>query len=85
MKNELGAEEEVCFRVSDDFAKSNISVLPSQNCDLGEEQKATFKVIYYPLYLNIHFLTNRKLDLREAEEDVSRVRLALFIHVLPSK
>jgi hypothetical protein len=44
-----------------------------------------FKVTAYPLYLIFCFLTNRKLDLRVAEHDVSRVPLVLFIHILPSK
>jgi hypothetical protein len=37
-----------------------------------------FKVTNYPLYLIFYFLINRKLDLREVEKDVSRVRLALL-------
>jgi hypothetical protein len=44
-----------------------------------------FKVISYPLYLIFYFLTNRKLFLREVEKGISRVRLALFIHIIPSR
>jgi hypothetical protein len=43
------------------------------------------KVTSYPLYLIFNFITNRKMDLREEEKDVSRVRLNLFIHTLPSR
>jgi hypothetical protein len=75
----------VCFSVSDDFAKSILAFLPSPKCDLVEAEKAMFKVTSYPLYLILYFLTNRKLDLREAEKGNSRVRLALFSHILPTK
>jgi hypothetical protein len=37
------------------------------------------------LYLIFYFLINRKLELRKTEKAVTRVRLALFIHILPSK
>jgi hypothetical protein len=85
MKNEFGADEKVCFRVSDDFTKSILAYIPSPKCDLVQVQKAMFKVTSYPLYLIFYFLTNRKMDLRDAEKDVSRVLLALFIHILTSK
>jgi hypothetical protein len=50
-----------------------------------EVQKALFKVKSYALYHIFYILTNRKLDLREAEKAVSRVRLTLFIHILHYK
>jgi hypothetical protein len=49
-----------------------------------EVEKAMFKVLSYPLYLILYFLSNRKLFLREVEKGVSRFRLALFIHILSS-
>jgi hypothetical protein len=44
-----------------------------------------FKVTIYQLNHIFNFLNNRKLDLREVQVDVSRVPLALLIHILPSK
>jgi hypothetical protein len=85
MINELGADEKVCFRVSEDFVKSILALLPSPKCDSAEVQKALLKVTIHQLNLSFYFLNNRKLDLREVQKDVSRVRLALFIHILPSK
>jgi hypothetical protein len=84
MKNDLASDEKWCFRVFDDFAQLIPAFLSSQKFDLVEVQKAMFNVISYRLYLIFYFLINRKLFLREVEKDDSRVRLALFIHILPS-
>jgi hypothetical protein len=81
----LGADKKVCFSVSNDFANSILAFLPSTKCDLVEVQKAMFKVTSYPLYLIFYVLANKKLDIREVEENVSHVILALFFHILPSK
>jgi hypothetical protein len=64
----LRSDEKVCFRGSDDLAKSILAFLPSPKCDLVEVQKAMFKVTSYPLYFFFYFLTNRNIDLREAEK-----------------
>jgi hypothetical protein len=65
-------------------AISILAFLPSQKWVLVVVQKAIFKVTSYLFYLIIYFLTNRKLDLREVEKDVSSVLLDLCIHILLS-
>jgi hypothetical protein len=78
----LGEVDKAMCESVDVSADSFSAFLPSPKYDLVEFKKAMFKEIAYPSELIFYHLKTRFA--RGRERDVSRGRLALIIHFLPS-